>query len=355
MKLQDLQKILKEKKIDLLLLIHPDPSITYIAEIEPSFSVLQVTEHDAKILLSNLDNLSPSEGITKLIYKKEWKEDLKEQFSKHKNLTIAINKSVITVKQFEALKKELPSTNWVDVTETINKLRLTKTEEEITLMKRAAEIADTALKDFVKEYKKDATLFPTEISVALFLEKRIKEQGAIPSFPTIVATRKNSATPHHKTSTEKLQEGFLLIDMGAKYKGYCSDMTRMFSIGDPSKEEQDYYNLLLKIQEACIKKAKKLTESKKSLEILDAFAREQLKDQEKLFLHSLGHGIGVEIHEAPRIAKGCSQIIEKNMPFTIEPGIYRKGKWGIRIEDTVVWDGDKVQMLTKSPKELKIL
>ena len=224
-------------------------------------------------------------------------------------------------------------------------------------MFKAAKIADEALASFVQSYKEtQGTYFPTELSVALFLEKKIREQGATLSFPTIVATKPNSAIPHHVTSTDKLRPGLLLIDMGAQYQGYASDMTRMFSIGKPSKEEQADFDILDKVQRACIKEAQKNAENRNfQLQDLNQFAKDQLKDKAEFFIHSLGHGIGVEVHEAPRVAKGETQTIQMNLPFTIEPGIYFPKQWGLRIEDTVIWAGEKIVRLTKSPKELIIL
>ena len=355
MKLKELQTILKEQQIDLLLLIHPDPNINYLAQIKPSYSVIKITTKQATILLSNLDHLTPREPIQTKEYKKTWRSDLKEQLKELKEPKIAINKSTLTIKKFESLQKEFPKVEWIDFSEELNNLRLTKTEEELVVMQKAASIADNALANFIKTYKNDSTQFLTELDIALFLEREIRKQGATLSFPTIIATKPRSAIPHHITGNDRLQLGLLLVDFGARYKGYCSDMTRMFSIGEPTEEEKADFNLLLKTQEACIKKAEEFAKTREKLESLDAFAREQLKDKAKFFTHSLGHGVGVKIHEAPKVAKDCTQIIEKNMPFTIEPGIYRQGKWGLRIEDMVFWDGNKLQILTKSHKNLILL
>ena len=357
MKLNLLQSRIKEKEIDLLLLLHPDPNIAYFSQVEPSHSVLQITKDSATILLSKLDDLTPSQGITAIPYTKSYKDDIKEQLTSIEAPKIAINFSQLTVKQFNTLKNDFPTATFIDFSEQLNNLRLTKTEAELKIMFQAANIADNALNNFTKDYKQsNGQDFPTELSVALFLEKKIREQGATLSFPTIVATSPNSAIPHHITSTDKLEPGLLLINMGAKINNYCSDMTRMFSIANPTEEMQADFDLLDSVQRKCIKKAEELIKSDQSLGALDAFARAELgEEKSKSFIHSLGHGIGVEVHEAPRVSKGCKQKIQKNMPFTIEPGIYFKGKWGLRIEDTVVFDGEKIIRITKSPKELIIL
>jgi Xaa-Pro aminopeptidase len=356
MKLELLQNIIKEEKIDLLVLIHPDPTIEYLAEIEASFSVLKITENSATVLLSALDDLKPIESITSLSYNKNYKDKIKEQLINIANPKIAINKTTLTIKQFENLQQEFQNANFIDFSDHLSELRLTKTAEEVKLMFEAASIADNALNDFVVAFcESEGALFPTELSVALFLEKKIREQGATLSFPSIVATGKNSAVPHHVTGLAPLRKGLLLIDMGAKYKGYCSDMTRMFSIGEPTPAEREDFDLLLSVQESCIKKAGEIVESNEVLGSLDSHARNLLGEKEKAFIHSLGHGIGVEVHEAPRVSKECNQKILKNMPFTIEPGIYFKGRWGLRIEDTVMFDGEKIVRMTKSPKNLIVL
>lgn len=352
MKLKELQSLLGKEKIDLLLLFHPDPNIDYLSQVNTSYSVLKVCNSSATILVSKLDDLNLPQGIKSEDYEKDYLKKVREELSRIKKPRIAINKSTLTVKEFEHLKRKLKKVEWIDFSEELNGLRLTKTEDELKLMKKAARIADTALSNFIKDYKKDSKFFQTEMDVKLFLENEIRRMGAVPSFETIVATGKNSAVPHHVTGRGKLKPGLLLIDMGAKYKGYCSDMTRMLRIGKSSQKEKEDFEILLSVQDSCIKKVKEFVEMKKPLEELDCFARELLKDKAEYFTHSLGHGIGVQIHEAPRIAKGCKQEIKKNIPFTIEPGIYFKEKYGIRIEDTVYWDGKKLQILTKSSKKL---
>ena len=155
---------------------------------------------------------------------------------------------------------------------------------------------------------------------------------------------KNAAIPHHITSNSELQRGFLLIDFGAKYKNYCADMTRMVFLGKPSKEEVGWYNLLFKSQED----ARLAIAEGVKYKDLDTKARKSLGKHEKKFIHSLGHGIGLEVHVNPVFTNGK---IKYNVPFTIEPGIYFPGKFGLRIEDTVIFNG-KLKVLTVASKEL---
>ena len=158
---------------------------------------------------------------------------------------------------------------------------------------------------------------------------------------------KNAAIPHHITSNQKLHKGFLLIDCGASYQHYNADMTRMIYLGTPSVSEKAFYALLLKSQESVISIIKEGIPFKN----LDDISRKNLGKYSSKFVHSLGHGIGLEVHEAPSFSPDPKNIIKKNQIFTIEPGIYFPNKFGLRIEDTLYFDG-KVKILTKASKKL---
>ena len=150
------------------------------------------------------------------------------------------------------------------------------------------------------------------------------------SFEPIVAFGPHSAIPHHHNTATKLKKGdTLLVDMGMKYKGYCSDMTRTFFFGKPSAQQQKVYELVLEAQEAGIKKIKSGVATKK----VDEAARKALGNYEEYFKHSLGHGIGLEVHEMPSLSGRSTEILKENMIVTVEPGIYLDGKFGVRIED----------------------
>ena len=183
--------------------------------------------------------------------------------------------------------------------------------------------------------------------MAFFLEKEIKNRGADLAFPTIVGTGKNSSIPHHITSTVKLQKGFLQLDFGAKWQNYCSDMSRVLYLGKPIEEELKMYKLLLEVQEKAIGEVK----NNKLYKEIDTDVRKHLGKYNKYFIHGLGHGVGIDIHEAPVYSKAK---IEKGHIFTIEPGIYLPNRYGLRIEDTLHFDGIKTTNLTNSAsKDLK--
>jgi Xaa-Pro aminopeptidase len=177
------------------------------------------------------------------------------------------------------------------------------------------------------------------------------------SFPTIVAFGAHAAVPHHQTGDTKLKFGDeILIDFGCKINGYCSDITRTFLFGDDGKKEE------FKKAYAAVLKAHELVKERVTSGMLgkeaDAIAREYLKSQGygELFTHSLGHGIGLNVHEAPSVSMKGETPLENGMVFSDEPGVYLAGEYGIRIEDTVRLENGKVKsFMSKTDKNLIIL
>ena len=238
-----------------------------------------------------------------------------------------------------------------DCHDDVKECRIKKTEREITLIKRACAIAEKALKATIPTIKEGVT----ESQVAATLEANFKRFGAEnPSFDTIVAFGKNSAVPHHETGSTKLKKNeVVLIDFGCLYKGYCSDITRTMFYGKPTKEFKAVYNA---VNDAHTAAQEGIRSGMSGIEC-DAFARDHLKKLglDKFFTHSLGHGIGVDIHEDPYLSiRGERKIVENNV-FSIEPGVYLDGKFGVRIENTVVLRADGVEPLVKTSRKLKVI
>lgn len=341
MKLLQFQSCLKDKGLDLAFLVHPDPNIIYFTQMKPSFALLLITPVDASFYLSKLD-LPPSlPSISVRTITKGWENKLADT----KITKIGINKANIPVSFFEKLKKIYPKAAFVDVSSNLDQLRSQKTAEEIKKISKACQITSNAFQELVSNFS--LKKFKTESDVAFFLEKHMKEQGADLAFPTIVGSGKNSAIPHHVTSSAKLKPGFLQLDFGACYQNYCSDMSRALYIGKPAKEEKEHYDTLYKAQTEAIKEVA----ANKLFTELDKASREHLGKFSSYFIHSLGHGVGVEIHEAPVFSEEAKQTIKPNQVFTIEPGIYFSGKYGLRIEDTLLFNG-KAKILTMATKDL---
>lgn len=220
-----------------------------------------------------------------------------------------------------------------------------KLPEEIERMKKAATMTDELFSELTKNWKH----FTTEADVAHFLNTQMATHGVEPSFPPIVATGAHAANPHHGFSDTKIQKGFCVIDMGVRYEGYCSDMTRTIFVGTPNKKEVELYQKLKTIQQAAVDMCMPGT----TVKIIDHACREQLGPKlDKEFIHSLGHGLGTQVHEWPRVSASVDTKLMENMVITIEPGVYRAGKYGIRIEDDVLITKSGPVVLTQSSKDL---
>ncbi len=225
------------------------------------------------------------------------------------------------------------------------KLMARKLQEEQVRLKKAANITDDIFAEVVARWNS----FETEQDVAKAIHISAIEKGVELSFPTIVASGTNASNPHHVTLTEALQPGFCVIDMGVRYMGYCSDMTRTIYIGEPSDEEVKTYNHILKAQEQAISEV----QVGETISAIAKNCRTNLGNEfEKHFIHSLGHGLGTQVHEWPRVSKKEDTKLEEGMCITIEPGVYISEAWGIRIEDDVLASKKGPEVLTKSSKQL---
>src|SRR3989344_3669916 len=344
MKLKAFQSYLKNKNIDLAFLVHPDPNIIYFTQMKPSFALLLVTSSSAELYLSKLDLPPKVSGITVTYLQKDWEKRLSDPKIKK----IGVCKSALSLQYAEKLQKLYPQAELMDISSTLHQLRAQKTPEEIQKIRKACAITSQAFNALTDNFSSQK--FKTEKDVAFFLEKFIRERDAELAFPTIVGSGKNSAVPHHVTSSTKLQKGFLQLDFGACYKNYCSDMSRVLYLGKPSRSEKEHYELVHAAQVTPIKEAT----GNKPFTDLDKISRKHLGKYSSHFIHSLGHGVGVEIHEAPSFSEEAKQTIQPNHIFTIEPGIYFPGKYGIRIEDTLLFDS-KAKILTTAPKGLVTL
>jgi Xaa-Pro aminopeptidase len=232
----------------------------------------------------------------------------------------------------------------------VEQLRAVKEPEEIERMTAASELADDALRWVVER----GLAGRTERDVARAFEARVRELGAEPSFPPIVAAGENGALPHAEPGEREIGTGELVVfDMGAELDGYCSDGTRTFATGEPGDEAREVYDLVLAAQLAALGAIRPGAAGKE----VDAVARELIAEagHGDDFGHGLGHGVGLELHEAPRLAITSEDELREGNAVTVEPGIYLPGRFGVRIEDLVVLTGDGYRNLSSTPKELQII
>lgn len=239
----------------------------------------------------------------------------------------------------------------VPVTSLVEKLREVKTEDEINIIKEAINITEKAY-DYILGFVKPGK---TEIEVANELDFYMRNEGATSvSFDTIVASGVRSAMPHGVASDKVIEEGDMVtIDFGCYYKGYVSDMTRTFAVGDPGEQMKEIYEIVYQAN----KKVNEVAKAGMTGAELDAIARDYIaeKGYGPQFGHTLGHGIGLEVHEGPSLSFRNEDKLVVNNIVTNEPGIYVPGLGGVRIEDDLVIKEDGAEILMTTPKELIIL
>lgn len=236
----------------------------------------------------------------------------------------------------------------VELEGVVEELRAIKSPEEISKIRRAVETAESAFKEFRKELQ----LCRTELEAVGLLEYLLRKYGGWkPSFETIVVAGAHCSQPHARpTEAPITRRSVLLVDWGAVCEGYCSDTTRMLLGEGIDEEVARGYNVVLEANE---KARSKVKPGVKASEV-DACAREVIKQAgyAEAFLHGTGHGVGREIHEAPSLSTRSEQVLEEGMVLTIEPAIYIKGKWGIRIEDIGVVTAERFEHLGCLPHTL---
>lgn len=219
-----------------------------------------------------------------------------------------------------------------------------KTKEEIAKIRKACLITDQIYKKIIGNFK-----FKTELELCNFILKEIKVRNLRPSFPPIVVSGGRAGDEIHPKPTNEMLRGFVIIDFGVVYKRYMSDMTRTIFVGKPSSLDRTLYTRILNAK----KKGEKVAKANVKCFLADKAARESLGNYRKYFIHTLGHGVGTRIHEAPRIyEKRIRPYFREGMVITIEPGIYIPGRLGIRIEDTYLVKKDSVEALTHSTQAL---
>lgn len=337
MKTAQLQAWMKKKGINGCIFFNRDPNFFYFSQQKSGSLFLIPAKGDSFLFISRLERVK---GNFKTLMYENLFSDLKKLLKFLKIHKLGVNEYELTVKQKKQIDK---LTRSVDVSKRIYTLRLSKTDSEIALIRKACALTQKVLKEIIQDFH-----FKKESEIKGYITRRAQELDCELSFNPIVASGRNAAIPHHE-SNSFLKRGFLVIDMGLKYKGYCADITRTIFLGKPSKDELLKYNSLLKIQKEVIKKVKpdvKINE-------LELFVRKELGASGKLFVHSLGHGVGIQVHELPAVNKKSEQKLIPGMVITIEPGVY--DTFGIRIEDNLLVTRNGCKSLSTFSKKLIII
>ena len=353
MRLDNLRKLFASSGIDAII-VSNSGNIRYLSGFSGSEADLVVTADCVYLLCDSRYTLqaaaecphctvfNTSEGIYNLVNR---------IISDHNIKKLGIEDRYISLAAFNAMSKSITGAALIPSGDIVTNLRRVKDEKEIALLKRAAWITDRAFDHVLPLIKPGVK----EIEIAAELEYSMRKNGAENiAFDTIVASGENAAKPHGTASEKPVENGdFVVMDFGCVYGGYCSDITRTIAVGPISEVQKSIYNSVLFVQTKMLS----LIKSGMACSKADAIARRyfEIFGCEKYFTHSLGHGVGIDIHEQPNLSKRSTFTICDNMVVTVEPGLYFDGKYGVRIEDTVVISGGKPYTLTSSPKELIII
>ena len=277
------------------------------------------------------------------VIKSSFSNELIEICKKYKIKNLNIDTTNIDYTLFSLLNNKLKE-NKISVVPNGNIIlekRKIKNKEEIKNIKKACEIVS----DVFETIKKKVVPGMTELDIHFKIEEEFAKKHVVQSFKTIVASGPNSANPHHISGKRKVQKNdIVLIDMGCIYNGYCSDLTRTFFVGKENKHQRKIWDIVKLAHDKALENVK---QNMKASDI-DLFARNTIKlaGYEKNFIHTTGHGVGLDIHEAPSVGQKSKDILKESMVITIEPGIYLDKKFGVRIEDTVLVTKNGYKVLT---------
>ena len=358
-----LRSLLGQHRLDALLVTHL-PNIRYVSGFTGSSAVVVFTKNqtiffsDGRYIAQAKDEVEDSRVVigpkAPLMSAAEWllaqrRSLARRGSSKSKSLSIGIEGEHLTVSARARLSKTLGAAFKLKASPPlIEQARKVKDSEETGLIRAAVEMGASLFDHVLKTIRPGVS----ENEVAAALEYAARKAGAEQmSFPTIIASGKRSALPHGVASGAKIPaKGFVVCDFGVILAGYCSDMTRTVHVGNPTAEARRVYESVRQAQWAAVETVK----PGKSVAEVDHAARKLLKKEGlgEHFTHSTGHGVGLEIHESPRIAAGQSDVLKPGMVITIEPGVYIPGKFGVRIEDMVLVTKTGCEVLTPTTKEL---
>lgn len=352
-------------------LITNKTNVTYLSNFNGSSGFMLLTKNK-KYLFTDFRYIERAKSIIKKDIElvnitrvwrnpKELKASWQKILSKHNIRILGVEESDLTVTRYKKYKKisklKGKSPKFIDIADEITKIRAIKTPEEIKIIIKSQQINEQVfneIKKIIQNWLKSDQKKPLkESELAWTIKKLAHDFGAEDvSFDPIVGFGSHSARPHHEPDHTNLKKGdIVLIDMGVKYKGYCSDMTRMLFTSTPTPKQKEIYNLVLAAQENAIKKIKAgisgINADKLSRDLID---KAGYKEQ---YGHAGGHGIGLDIHEIPSLSSGYKGPLPENSIVTVEPGIYLEGEFGVRIEDMILVTKSGNKNLTKIPKKLE--
>lgn len=348
-KLRKLREKLVEHNLDALIVTHPI-NRRYLTGFTGSAGVA-IFSRDTQIFITDFRYVEQAEkqakDFTIIQHTQAIEVEIAEQLKQLHAKRVGFEENNITYAEFSRYKN-LFNCELVPTSDLIEQLRVIKTDKELMILKEAAQIADAAF-EHIQSYIKPGV---KEIEIANELEFFMRRKGATSSsFDIIVASGERSALPHGVASEKEIQPGELVtMDYGALYNGYCSDITRTVAVGKISDELKNIYNVVLEAQKRGVDGINPGMTGKEA----DALTRDYITQQGygDYFGHSTGHGLGMEVHEEPRLSIHSQTTLTEGMVVTVEPGIYVPGVGGCRIEDDIVVTSTGNERLTFSTKEL---
>jgi Xaa-Pro dipeptidase len=303
-----------------------------------------------EILTSQLEAQSArkaKQARVKIFKKKEERDDfLRKSLGKVER--VGINCAELTHKNFKSLKKLGKKCKFVDISEAVANARMVKDEEELRNIRKASNIASETFDELQESIKVGMREYELAAEISYLMQNKGSSGVA---FSTIVGFGENSAEPHYSSGARKLKKGdFIVLDFGARYNRYCSDITRTLVMGKASKRQKDIYDTVLEANELAIGKVKEGTRGKTLYNATKKFIDD--RNFKGRFTHGLGHGLGLSAHDGGALNAQMKITLKSNMVFTIEPGIYFPGFGGARIEDDIVVKKNGCDILTKADKKL---
>ena len=350
-RLNKIRSAMSERGLDAALIVD-EMNAYYFSGLQFSDGCLFIC-HDAAYLITDFRYVEVAEREADSAFTvsapKSHRDYISEIILKHGIRTVGIEGGAMPYRDYNSFVESHPGVLLYDLGSIIDELRSIKSDLEIEYIKKAQSITDKAFSHLLSVIRTDMT----EIEVAAELEYTMRRIGADgPAFETIAVSGDASSMPHGVPRNIKLKRGFLTLDYGARYKGYCSDMTRTLCVGRASKEEVTLYNTVLSAQRAALDFLRAGADAAEA----DSKARTIIDSYDAFrgtFGHSLGHSVGLYVHESPSLSpRATGKLLEQGNVVTVEPGIYLKGKYGCRIEDMVKIEANGIYNFTNSPKEL---
>jgi len=349
-----LREHLATTRFDALLVSHL-PNIRYLCGFTGSAGLLLV-EEDGAVFFTDVryDTQARDEvkGAKVVIAKNSLLSAVGDLFAgrrkRSRGWVVGIEAEHLTVAEQKRLNDLLPrGIRLRSASSAVERLRMIKDEDELDLIRAAVLLGATLFDRALEVLRKGVK----ETEVAAEMEYAARRGGAeAMSFPTIIASGARSALPHGRASEQSVPAGaFVVCDFGVILRGYCSDQTRTVWVGQPEAEARRVYEVVREAQQAAIA----VVRPGVALGEVDSAARKVLRNSklDRYFTHSTGHGVGLEIHESPRVAAGQRTVLQPGMVITIEPGVYFPGKWGVRIEDMVAVTRQGCEVLTPTSKD----